>query len=100
MDGYNVCGAWPKLQKHFRRGELEDARMKLLDACTPYGRANGGPLPSCPLAVPTFVAPFWHGCPSLVKQKEQLGGVAKAFWHMEGTNLCRKGTSSCHKEMY
>lgn len=59
VDGYNVCGAWPKLQKHFRRGELEDARMKLLDACTPYGRANGTPSLLHPHGSSQLCCPFF-----------------------------------------
>lgn len=31
VDGYNVCGYWMKLKKHFMKGRLEIARQKLLD---------------------------------------------------------------------
>ncbi|CAA6660253.1 unnamed protein product [Spirodela intermedia] len=31
VDGYNVCGYWPKLKKHFMKGRLDVARQKLLD---------------------------------------------------------------------
>ncbi|XP_057494391.1 uncharacterized protein LOC130779681 isoform X1 [Actinidia eriantha] len=31
VDGYNVCGQWAKLKKHFMSGRLDIARLKLLD---------------------------------------------------------------------
>ncbi|XP_048228101.1 uncharacterized protein YacP isoform X2 [Ricinus communis] len=31
VDGYNVCGYWPKLKKHFMNGRLDIARQKLID---------------------------------------------------------------------
>ncbi|CAI8615866.1 unnamed protein product [Vicia faba] len=31
VDGYNVCGYWLKLKKHFMSGQLELARQKLID---------------------------------------------------------------------
>ncbi|KAL5786881.1 hypothetical protein ACOSP7_003830 [Xanthoceras sorbifolium] len=31
VDGYNVCGYWPKLKKHFMGGRLGFARQKLID---------------------------------------------------------------------
>ncbi|KAK0590034.1 hypothetical protein LWI29_021910 [Acer saccharum] len=31
VDGYNVCGYWPKLKKHFMGGRLDVARQKLVD---------------------------------------------------------------------
>ncbi|XP_027113346.1 uncharacterized protein [Coffea arabica] len=31
VDGYNVCGYWPKLKKHFTTGRLDIARQKLVD---------------------------------------------------------------------
>lgn len=30
VDGYNVCGYWPKLKKHFLQGNLDVARQKLV----------------------------------------------------------------------
>ena len=30
VDGYNRCGYWPKLKKHFSHGQLETARDKLI----------------------------------------------------------------------
>lgn len=31
VDGYNVCGYWTKLKKHFMNGKLDIARQKLID---------------------------------------------------------------------
>ncbi|XP_065850113.1 uncharacterized protein [Euphorbia lathyris] len=31
VDGYNVCGYWAKLKKHFMNGRLDVARQKLVD---------------------------------------------------------------------
>ncbi|GAB4847423.1 hypothetical protein Ancab_026480 [Ancistrocladus abbreviatus] len=31
VDGYNMCGYWPKLKKHFMNGQLKLARQKLID---------------------------------------------------------------------
>ncbi|WCJ41966.1 hypothetical protein M5689_022800 [Euphorbia peplus] len=31
VDGYNVCGYWAKLKKHFMSGRLDVARQKLID---------------------------------------------------------------------
>ncbi|XP_020230711.1 uncharacterized protein LOC109811378 [Cajanus cajan] len=31
VDGYNVCGYWMKLKKHFMNGRLDIARQKLID---------------------------------------------------------------------
>ncbi|KAL1334431.1 hypothetical protein HN51_063359 [Arachis hypogaea] len=31
VDGYNVCGYWMKLKKHFTKGRLDIARQKLID---------------------------------------------------------------------
>ncbi|VFQ97825.1 unnamed protein product [Cuscuta campestris] len=31
VDGYNVCGFWAKLKKHFKNGRLDIARQKLID---------------------------------------------------------------------
>ncbi|AEC05578.1 yacP-like NYN domain protein [Arabidopsis thaliana] len=31
VDGYNVCGYWMKLKKHFMKGRLDVARQKLVD---------------------------------------------------------------------
>lgn len=31
VDGYNVCGFWAKLKKHFKNGRLDIARQKLIN---------------------------------------------------------------------
>ncbi|PWA35961.1 hypothetical protein CTI12_AA606270 [Artemisia annua] len=37
VDGYNVCGYWPKLKKHFIGGRLDLARQKLVDELITFG---------------------------------------------------------------
>lgn len=37
VDGYNVCGYWPKLKKHFMGGRLDLARQKLVDELITFG---------------------------------------------------------------
>ncbi|KAK9076944.1 hypothetical protein SSX86_005279 [Deinandra increscens subsp. villosa] len=37
VDGYNVCGYWPKLKKHFMNGRLDIARQKLVDELITFG---------------------------------------------------------------
>ncbi|XP_076956659.1 uncharacterized protein LOC143631930, partial [Bidens hawaiensis] len=37
VDGYNVCGYWPKLKKHFMNGRLDLARQKLVDELITFG---------------------------------------------------------------
>ncbi|KAK3248917.1 hypothetical protein CYMTET_41638 [Cymbomonas tetramitiformis] len=41
VDGYNVCGFWPKLSKHFHRGDLEEARTRLLNELANYSQYRG-----------------------------------------------------------
>lgn len=41
VDGYNVCGYWPKLKKHFSKGDLETARQKLLDELVGFSAIKG-----------------------------------------------------------
>ncbi|KAK7855888.1 uncharacterized protein CFP56_025988 [Quercus suber] len=36
VDGYNVCGYWMKLKKHFMNGRLDIARQKLVDELITY----------------------------------------------------------------
>ncbi|KAL2477664.1 hypothetical protein Fot_46678 [Forsythia ovata] len=36
VDGYNVCGYWAKLKKHFMNGRLDVARQKLIDELLTY----------------------------------------------------------------
>lgn len=41
VDGYNMCGYWPKLKKHFARGNLEAARDKLIDELITFTHIKG-----------------------------------------------------------
>lgn len=41
VDGYNVCGYWPKLKKHFMGGRLDLARQKLVDELITFGMLRG-----------------------------------------------------------
>ena len=55
VDGYNLCGAWPKLKKHFMRGDLEEARERLISEVLPY-RSYAGENVNHPMRW-SFVAP-------------------------------------------
>lgn len=41
VDGYNVCGYWPKLKKHFSKGRLDVARQKLIDELIVFSAIKG-----------------------------------------------------------
>ena len=41
VDGYNVCGYWMKLRKHFMNGRLDIARQKLVDELITYSMLRG-----------------------------------------------------------
>lgn len=41
VDGYNVCGYWPKLKKHFMGGRLDIARQKLIDELITFCMVKG-----------------------------------------------------------
>lgn len=41
VDGYNMCGYWPKLKKLFARGELEMARGRLLEDMLTFSGMRG-----------------------------------------------------------
>uniref|UniRef100_M0ZV66 RNA-binding protein containing a PIN domain n=1 Tax=Solanum tuberosum TaxID=4113 RepID=M0ZV66_SOLTU len=41
VDGYNVCGYWPKLKKHFLNGSLDIARQKLIDELVSFSLLRG-----------------------------------------------------------
>ena len=41
VDGYNVCGYWMKLKKHFMNGKLDIARQKLVDELITYSMLRG-----------------------------------------------------------
>ncbi|XVF23183.1 hypothetical protein REPUB_Repub13aG0015200 [Reevesia pubescens] len=41
VDGYNVCGYWVKLKKHFMKGRLDIARQKLIDELITFSMLRG-----------------------------------------------------------
>lgn len=41
VDGYNVCGYWAKLKKHFTKGRLDIARQKLIDELIAFSVIKG-----------------------------------------------------------
>lgn len=41
VDGYNVCGYWMKLKKHFMNGRLDIARQKLIDELVTFSLLRG-----------------------------------------------------------
>lgn len=41
VDGYNLCGYWPKLKKHFSKGHLDTARQKLIDEMINFSAIRG-----------------------------------------------------------
>lgn len=41
VDGYNVCGYWMKLKKHFMKGKLDVARQKLVDELVSFSMVKG-----------------------------------------------------------
>lgn len=41
VDGYNVCGYWAKLKKHFMKGRLDIARQKLIDELIEFSVLKG-----------------------------------------------------------
>lgn len=41
VDGYNMCGYWPKLKKHFSRGQLDTARDKLVHELITFAHIKG-----------------------------------------------------------
>ena len=41
VDGYNVCGYWAKLKKHFSIGRLDIARQKLIDELVTFSLLRG-----------------------------------------------------------
>ncbi|KAL5982787.1 hypothetical protein ACLOJK_016864 [Asimina triloba] len=40
VDGYNVCGYWPKLKKYFLSGRLDIARQKLIDELITFSQVQ------------------------------------------------------------
>ena len=43
VDGYNVIGAWPKLQRKKEKEGLEEARQALIESLTSYSAFHGCP---------------------------------------------------------
>ncbi|KAI5074146.1 hypothetical protein GOP47_0010107 [Adiantum capillus-veneris] len=41
VDGYNMCGYWSKLKKHFKKGDLEYARQILVDELVGFSALRG-----------------------------------------------------------
>ncbi|CAM6083489.1 unnamed protein product [Calypogeia fissa] len=41
VDGYNLCGYWPKLKKSFSKGDLDTARQKLIDEMITFSAVKG-----------------------------------------------------------
>lgn len=41
VDGYNMCGYWAKLKKHFINGRLDVARQKLIDELITFSVMKG-----------------------------------------------------------
>lgn len=41
VDGYNMCGYWSKLKKHFQKGELEYARQTLVEELVTFSVLRG-----------------------------------------------------------
>lgn len=57
VDGYNVCGYWPKLKKHFMSGRLDVARQKLIDELVSFSVLKG--LFLITLQSTAVLLPFW-----------------------------------------
>ncbi|PON80886.1 yacP-like NYN domain protein [Trema orientale] len=53
VDGYNVCGYWAKLKKHFMNGRLDIARQKLIDELLTFSLLRG--FSFFPLTVQGFI---------------------------------------------
>lgn len=51
VDGYNMCGYWPKLKKHFARGQLETARDKLIQELATFTHMKGICKILCPVSL-------------------------------------------------
>ncbi|KAJ1400391.1 hypothetical protein SESBI_29598 [Sesbania bispinosa] len=69
VDGYNVCGYWMKLKKHFMKGSLEIARQKLIDELVTFSM----------LREVKVVAVFDAMMSGLPSHKENFAGVDIIF---------------------
>ncbi|XVF86200.1 hypothetical protein PTKIN_Ptkin18bG0021300 [Pterospermum kingtungense] len=67
VDGYNVCGYWMKLKKHFMKGRLDIARQKLMDELVTFSMHRGLYFASlvkvsgASISFITFGMPVWNG---------------------------------------
>ncbi|KAK9286133.1 hypothetical protein L1049_014514 [Liquidambar formosana] len=69
VDGYNVCGYWAKLKKHFMNGRLDIARQKLIDELVTFSL----------LREVKVVAVFDAMMSGLPTHKENFAGVDVVF---------------------
>ncbi|XP_062028295.1 uncharacterized protein LOC133744168 [Rosa rugosa] len=69
VDGYNVCGYWAKLKKHFVNGRLDIARQKLIDELVTFSM----------LREVKVVAVFDAMMSGLPTHKEDFAGVDVVF---------------------
>ncbi|KAF7801269.1 putative yacP [Senna tora] len=69
VDGYNVCGYWMKLKKHFMKGRLDIARQKLIDELVTFSM----------LREVKVVAVFDAMLSGLPTHKENFAGVDVVF---------------------
>ncbi|XP_021719105.1 uncharacterized protein LOC110686823 [Chenopodium quinoa] len=69
VDGYNVCGYWVKLKKHFSSGRLDIARQKLIDELVQFSLVRE-------VKVVTVFDAMKSGLPT---HKETLAGVDIVF---------------------
>ncbi|KAJ7967910.1 YacP-like NYN domain protein [Quillaja saponaria] len=69
VDGYNVCGYWMKLKKHFMNGRLDIARQKLIDELVTFSM----------LREVKVVAVFDAMMSGLPTHKETFNGVDVVF---------------------
>ncbi|KAI3993199.1 hypothetical protein MKX01_009942 [Papaver californicum] len=69
VDGYNVCGYWPKLKKYFMSGRLNIARQKLVDELVSFSMLRE-------VKVVVVFDAMMSGLPS---HKENFAGVDLVF---------------------
>ncbi|XP_021720859.1 uncharacterized protein LOC110688415 isoform X2 [Chenopodium quinoa] len=69
VDGYNVCGYWVKLKKHFSSGRLDIARQKLIDELVQFSLVRE-------VKVVTVFDAMMSGLPT---HKETFAGVDIVF---------------------
>ncbi|XP_042433229.1 uncharacterized protein LOC122019780 isoform X3 [Zingiber officinale] len=69
VDGYNVCGYWAKLKKHFIKGKLDIARQKLIDELITFSAIKE-------VKVVVVFDAMMSGLPT---HKENFGGIDVIF---------------------